>query len=112
MSPQLIEQHLSLLQIQRIEALGEPAVDRGEKIVGLLSFAPIGYPAFFDACRARRPCYRKRRRLALYDRCFVESSENFMEVILKHAAGFWMRDYVQIIIANCGHDLARHHSWI
>jgi hypothetical protein len=30
-----------LLEDRRIEALGEPAIDRGEKIVGLLSFTLI-----------------------------------------------------------------------
>jgi hypothetical protein len=39
MSPQLIDQGLSLLQIQRVEALGEPAIHRGEKVAGLLVFA-------------------------------------------------------------------------
>jgi hypothetical protein len=38
---QLIQQRLSLLQIERVEALGEPAVDRREKIAGLLSLALI-----------------------------------------------------------------------
>jgi len=32
---------LGLLQVKRVEALGEPAIDRGEKIVALLSLAPI-----------------------------------------------------------------------
>ena len=32
---QLIEQRLCLLQIGSIESLGEPAVDRGEKVAGL-----------------------------------------------------------------------------
>jgi len=40
-SPQLFEQRLGFLQVERVEALGEPAIDRGEKIVGLLSFALI-----------------------------------------------------------------------
>ena len=38
---QLVEQRLGLLQIERIEGLGEPAVDRREKIVGLVSLALI-----------------------------------------------------------------------
>ena len=33
---QLIEQRLGLLQVQRVKALGEPVVDRREKIVGLV----------------------------------------------------------------------------
>jgi hypothetical protein len=32
---QLIEQSLGLLQVKRVEAFSEPAIDRGEKIVGL-----------------------------------------------------------------------------
>ena len=38
---QLIEQSLSLLQIARIEPLGKPAVDRSEKIAGLITLALI-----------------------------------------------------------------------
>ena len=33
-SRQLIEQRLCLLQVQRVEAFGEPAVDRGEEVAG------------------------------------------------------------------------------
>ena len=36
-----MEQGLGLLQIRRIEAFGEPAVDRSEKIAGLIPFALI-----------------------------------------------------------------------
>ena len=36
---QLLQQRLSLLQIERVEALGEPAVDRGEQIAGLPALA-------------------------------------------------------------------------
>jgi hypothetical protein len=32
---QLVKQGLSLFQIERVEALGEPTVDRSEKIAGL-----------------------------------------------------------------------------
>jgi hypothetical protein len=32
---QLVKQRLRLFQIGRVEALGEPAVDRGEKVVGV-----------------------------------------------------------------------------
>jgi hypothetical protein len=39
--PLLLQQPLCLLQVQRIEAFREPTIDRREKIVGLLSFAPI-----------------------------------------------------------------------
>jgi hypothetical protein len=38
---QLIEQGLGLLQIERIEAFGEPAVDRSEKIAGLIGLVLI-----------------------------------------------------------------------
>jgi len=38
---QLVEQSLGLLQIERVEAFGEPAVDRSEEIVGLLPLALI-----------------------------------------------------------------------
>src|SRR5215472_16660756 len=38
-SRQLVEQGLGLLQVERIEAFGEPTIDRREKIVGLLTFA-------------------------------------------------------------------------
>jgi hypothetical protein len=37
-SRQLVQQRLGLLQVQRIEALGEPAIDGGEKIMRLLPF--------------------------------------------------------------------------
>jgi hypothetical protein len=32
---QLVEQFLSLFQIERVEAFGEPALDRGEKLASL-----------------------------------------------------------------------------
>src|SRR5271169_3683600 len=38
---QLLQQCLRLLQIKRVEALGEPAVDRSEQIAGLISLALI-----------------------------------------------------------------------
>jgi hypothetical protein len=38
---ELFQQFLGFLQVQHIEVLGEPAVDRGENIVGLLLFALI-----------------------------------------------------------------------
>jgi hypothetical protein len=40
-SAQLMEQRLSLLQIERIEALYEPALDRSEEIEGLIALAMI-----------------------------------------------------------------------
>src|SRR6516164_4583953 len=51
-SRQLVEQGLRLLPIERLEALSEPVIDGGQKIVGLLSFYPdraIGAP-----CSSRR----------------------------------------------------------
>ena len=38
-SCQLFEQDLGLLQVEHVEAFGEPAVDRGEKIAGLIPLA-------------------------------------------------------------------------
>jgi hypothetical protein len=38
---ELLQQRFGLLQVQRVETLGEPTIDRGEKIVSLLSFALI-----------------------------------------------------------------------
>jgi hypothetical protein len=47
---QFVEQSLGLLQIKRVEALGEPAIDRSEKIAGLIPLVLIAQPA-----SARRP---------------------------------------------------------
>jgi hypothetical protein len=38
---QLVERGLSLFQVARVEAFAEPAVDRREKLAGLLPFALI-----------------------------------------------------------------------
>ena len=38
---QLIEQRLGLLQIERVEAFGEPAIHRREKLAGLIPLALI-----------------------------------------------------------------------
>jgi hypothetical protein len=57
-SPQLFEQCLGFLQIQRVKALGEPAIDRGEKIVGLLSFALIAPQTSHAHCRAELKRFR------------------------------------------------------
>ena len=38
---QLVEQGLSLLQVDRVEAFGEPAVDRREEITGFGAFALV-----------------------------------------------------------------------
>ena len=37
----MVEQRLCFLQIERVEALGEPAVDRGEKLASLIPLALI-----------------------------------------------------------------------
>ena len=37
---QLVEQRLGLLQIERVKTLGEPAINRSEKIAGLLRRLP------------------------------------------------------------------------
>jgi hypothetical protein len=39
--PQLVEQGLGPLQIERVEAFGKPAVDPSEKFAGLIPFALI-----------------------------------------------------------------------
>jgi hypothetical protein len=36
---QLVQQRLSLFQIERIEAIGETAIDRGEQIAGVITLA-------------------------------------------------------------------------
>ena len=47
-----VKQSLSLIQIERLEALGEPAVDRGEKLAGLLPLALIAPEPRHAHCRA------------------------------------------------------------
>ena len=42
---QLIEQRLGLLQIERVEAFGEPAIDRSEKLAGLIPLALVAPPS-------------------------------------------------------------------
>jgi hypothetical protein len=39
---QFIQQRLRLLQVERVEAFGEPAVDRSEHLVGFVAPANIG----------------------------------------------------------------------
>ena len=58
LSPQRIEQRLGLLQVKRVEALGEPVVDWGEKIVSLPRLALITPQARQAPRRAQlqRPC--------------------------------------------------------
>ena len=47
---QFIEQNLSLFQIERVEAFGEPAVDRSEKVAGLMRL-PLATPELRHAHR-------------------------------------------------------------
>jgi hypothetical protein len=49
---QLIEQGPGFFQIERVEALGETGVDRGEEVGSLLPFAALGGQARKIACRA------------------------------------------------------------
>src|SRR4029453_18825471 len=48
MSQQLIEQRLGLLQVGRVKALGEPAVDLGEQLAGFSTLA-LGLPQLAQA---------------------------------------------------------------
>ena len=41
---QLLQQRLRLLQIERVEAFGEPAVDRSEKFASLIPIALVAQP--------------------------------------------------------------------
>jgi hypothetical protein len=52
---QLLQQRLHLLQIDRVEAFGEPAVDRSEKIAGLLPLALIAVEPRHADRRAQLP---------------------------------------------------------
>ena len=52
---QLVEQRLRLLQIERVEAFGEPAIDRGEKIAGLIPLALIALEPRHAHRRAQFP---------------------------------------------------------
>src|SRR5690242_17730650 len=65
--PKLIEQRLGFDQIRRVEALGEPAVDRGEEIVSIRDLALIppeageaGAGAEFPKFRALPSCHFER----------------------------------------------------
>jgi hypothetical protein len=40
-SSQRVEQSFGLLEVERVEAFGEPAVDRGEKIAGRVPLALV-----------------------------------------------------------------------
>jgi hypothetical protein len=52
---QSVKQGLGLLKVERIEALGEPAVDRSEKIAGLLMLALIALEPRYTHRRAELP---------------------------------------------------------
>ena len=52
---QFVEQSLGLLQIERIEPFGEPAVDRCEKLAGVIPLALIAPEARHAHCRAEFP---------------------------------------------------------
>jgi len=52
---QLVEQRLSLFQIERVDAFGEPAVDRGEKIAGRIPLALIAPQPRHTHRRAQLP---------------------------------------------------------
>jgi hypothetical protein len=54
-SRQLLEQRLRLLQIERIEAFGEPAIDGRKKIAGLIPFALIAVEPRHAYRRAHSP---------------------------------------------------------
>ena len=51
---QLVEESLGLLQIERVEAFGEPAIDRTEKIASLLPFSPVAPEPRHAPCRRDR----------------------------------------------------------
>jgi hypothetical protein len=55
---QLVEQDLSLLQIERVEAFGEPAIDRSEKVADVLPLAQIALePRHADGrSQFKEPC--------------------------------------------------------
>ena len=58
---QLIEQSLGLLQIERVEAFREPAIDRSEQFASLLRFAPVAP----EPCEPGRRAQLKTPRLLL-----------------------------------------------
>src|SRR6188472_1076129 len=52
---EFVEQHPGLLQVERIETLGEPAVDRSEKVAGLLPLALLAPQPRHARCCAKLP---------------------------------------------------------
>jgi hypothetical protein len=68
---QLIEQRLGLFQIERVEAFGELAVDRSEKIAGLIRLYPkcgVRDLSVTNSCRLGSVSLRHYRRLQLLAR--------------------------------------------
>ena len=60
---QLVKQRLGVLQIERVEAFGEPAVERSERIAGLIPLALIALePAKFVALQPLATFNRPRQR--------------------------------------------------
>src|SRR5262249_706232 len=58
---QFVEQRLGMLQVERIEAFGERAVNRGEKIAGVILFALVAP----ESCHAHRSAQFERLCLLL-----------------------------------------------
>jgi hypothetical protein len=56
--PQLIQQGFGLFEVERVEAFGEPAVDRSEQIAGLIQFALITPEPRHAHCGAEFPGFR------------------------------------------------------
>jgi hypothetical protein len=50
---QLIQEHLRLFQIGRLEPFGEPGVDWGEQIDGPAALVPLGQPSYRSRPSAR-----------------------------------------------------------
>src|SRR5208283_5314048 len=100
---QFVEQGLSLLQVERVEALSEPVIDRREKIAGLLSLtAPQPSHArrraqlprrcrlapFFLGCLPR--CHRPQRSNPgdqHFDRVQSPASQRQYATLVHHSAG-------------------------
>jgi hypothetical protein len=46
--------------------------------------------------------------LLLHRRRFVESGENFTKSLLNHTAQLRVRENIEIVVTQCGHDSARN----
>src|SRR5690349_16890082 len=55
---QLVEEHPGLPQVQCVEALDKPAVDRGEKVSGLIALPSLAPQPRHAYCRAQFPGFR------------------------------------------------------